>query len=76
MERRERAGTSCSRPRASTSGRGRVVRAATLHVYQAQLGERPRMVLRPLRDSGTSPCELDFNLDFVPGSIQVPRPGR
>jgi hypothetical protein len=50
---------------------GTVVRAATLRVYQAGLGDRPRMLLAPLRDSGTSPCELDFNLDFVPGSIQV-----
>jgi hypothetical protein len=51
---------------------GTVVRSATLHVYQAAgLGDRPRMLLTPLRDPGTSPCELDFNLDFVPGSIQV-----
>lgn len=51
---------------------GTAVRAATLHLYQvAGLGNRPRMLLAPLRDPGTSPCELDFNLDFVPGSIQV-----
>jgi hypothetical protein len=51
---------------------GTAVGAATLHVYQAAgLGNRPRMLLKPLRDPGTSPCELDFNLDFVPGSIQV-----
>jgi hypothetical protein len=51
---------------------GSVVRAATLHVYQAAgLGARPRMLLTPLRDPGTAPCEVEFNLDFVPGSIQV-----
>jgi hypothetical protein len=51
---------------------GNVVRAATLHVYQAVgLGEHARMLLTPLRDPGTAPCDLDFNLDFVPGSIQV-----
>jgi hypothetical protein len=51
---------------------GAVVRAATLRVYHvAGLGDRPRMVRAPLRDPGTSPCDLDFNLDFVPGSIQV-----
>jgi hypothetical protein len=51
---------------------GDVVRAATLHVYQAVgLGERARMLLTPLRDPGTAPCDLDFNLEFVPGSIQV-----
>jgi hypothetical protein len=51
---------------------GGAVRAATLHVYQVSgLGRRPRMLITPLRDPGTSPCDLDFNLDFVPGSIQV-----
>lgn len=51
---------------------GQVIRAATLHVYQAGgLGTRPRMVLAPLRDPGQSPCELDYNLDFVPRSVQV-----
>jgi hypothetical protein len=49
-----------------------VVRAATLHVYQAVgLGAHARMLLTPLRDPGTSPCDLDYHLDFVPGSIQV-----
>lgn len=51
---------------------GAVVRAATLHVYQAVgLARSPRMLLTPLRDPGTVPCDLDFNLEFVPGSIQV-----
>jgi hypothetical protein len=51
---------------------GSVVRAATLHVYHAAgLGRSPRMLLTPLRDPGTVPCDLEFNLDFVPGSIQV-----
>jgi hypothetical protein len=51
---------------------GAVVRAATLHVYHAaELGGSARMLLTPLRDPGTVPCDLDFNLDFVPGSIQV-----
>jgi hypothetical protein len=49
-----------------------VVRAATLHVYHAAgLGGSARMLITPLRDPGTVPCDLDFNLDFVPGSIQV-----
>jgi hypothetical protein len=48
-----------------------VVRAATLHVYHATgLGKNPRTVLT-LRDPGTAPCDLDFGLDFVPGSVKV-----
>jgi len=51
---------------------GTAVRAATLRVYHAAgLDDRARMVRAPLRDSGTSPCEVDFNLDFVPGSIRI-----
>jgi hypothetical protein len=49
-----------------------VVRAATLHVYHvAGLGSRPKMMLTPLRDSGVPDCDVDFGLDFVPGSIRV-----
>jgi hypothetical protein len=49
-----------------------VVRAATLHVYHvAGLDARPRMMLTPLRDSGVPDCDVDFGLDFVPGSIRV-----
>jgi hypothetical protein len=51
---------------------GSVVRAATLHVYHlAGLDGKPRSMLTPLRDSGVSDCDVDFLLDFVPGSIQV-----
>jgi hypothetical protein len=51
---------------------GPVVRAATLHVYHAAgLGRQPRMLLTPLRDPGTPNCDVDFGLDFVPGSVQV-----
>jgi hypothetical protein len=49
-----------------------VVRAATLHVYHAGgLDGRPKMLLTPLRDPGVPNCDVDFGLDFVPGSIQV-----
>ena len=49
-----------------------VVRAATLHVYHvAGLGSRPKTMLTPLRDSGVAGCDVDFGLDFVPGSIRV-----
>jgi hypothetical protein len=49
-----------------------IVRAATLHVYHvAGLDSRPTMLLTPLRDSGVPDCDVDFGLDFVPGSIQV-----
>jgi|1186.fasta_scaffold40965_2 hypothetical protein len=49
-----------------------VVRAATLHVYHvAGLGSRPKMMLTPLRDPGVPDCDVDFGLDFVPGSIRV-----
>jgi hypothetical protein len=49
-----------------------VVRAATLHVYHvAGLDDRPTMMLTPLRDSGVPACDVDFGLDFVPGSIRV-----
>ena len=49
-----------------------VVRAATLHVYHVGgLDDRPKMLLTPLRDSGVPECDVDFGLDFVPGSIQV-----
>ncbi|HEX8581610.1 MAG TPA: hypothetical protein VF640_04745, partial [Acidimicrobiales bacterium] len=49
-----------------------VVRAATLHVYHvAGLDSRPRMLLKPLRDPGVPNCDVDFGLDFVPGSVQV-----
>ena len=49
-----------------------VVRAATLHVYHvAGLDSRPKMMLTPLRDSGVAGCDVDFGLDFVPGSIRV-----
>ena len=48
------------------------MRAATLHVYHAAgLGQSPRMLLTPLRDPGTPNCDLDFGLDFVPGSVRV-----
>jgi hypothetical protein len=63
---------------------GGVVRAATLHVYHAaglrqdgqdgqngQNGRGPRMLLTPLRDPGTQNCDVDFGLDFVPGSVKV-----
>lgn len=51
---------------------GKVVRAATLRVYQvAGLDGTPKTVLTPLRDSGETNCDVDFLLDFVPGSIQV-----
>ncbi len=51
---------------------GAVVRAATLHVYHAAgLGQAPRMLLPPLRDPGTAGCDVDFGLDFVPGSTRV-----
>ena len=51
---------------------GAVVRAATLHVYHlAGLDSTPRSMLTPLRDSGVPDCDVDFLLDFVPGSIQV-----
>ena len=51
---------------------GGVVRAATLHVYHvAGLDSSPRSMLTPLRDSGVPDCDVEFMLDFVPGSIQV-----
>jgi hypothetical protein len=51
---------------------GGVVRAATLHVYHvAGLDGRAKMMLTPLRDPGVPNCDVDFGLDFVPGSIQV-----
>ena len=51
---------------------GGVVRAATLHVYHvAGPDSRPRSMLTPLRDSGVTDCDVEFLLDFVPGSIRV-----
>jgi hypothetical protein len=51
---------------------GDVVRAATLRVYHvAGLDGRPRQMLTPLRDSGVADCDVEFFLDFVPGSIRV-----
>ncbi len=51
---------------------GSIVRAATLHVYHvAGLDSTPRSMLTPLRDSGVPDCDVEFFLDFVPGSIKV-----
>ncbi len=51
---------------------GEIVRAATLRVYHVgRLDTAPKQLLTPLRDSGEAGCDVDFALDFVPGSIAV-----
>jgi len=51
---------------------GKIVRAATLRVFHvAQFDTSPKLLLTPLRDPGEPRCDVDFTLDFVPGSVKV-----